>query len=64
MGYIVKSVGLHCRVLRYMVESVGIHGSIGYMVKCRIKWWECWITWWGVLSYMVECLVICVCWVT
>ncbi len=32
LGYIVKSVGLYGRVLAYMVEVVGLHGGIGYMV--------------------------------
>ncbi len=33
---IVKSVGLHGRVLSYMMESAGLHGGIGYMVGVLI----------------------------
>ncbi len=40
--YIVKSDGLQGKVLGYMVESAGLHGSIGYRVEWRITWWECW----------------------
>ncbi len=55
-GYIVKSVGLYGRVLGYNVESAGLHGGIGYMVECRITWWECWVTCWRDLSYTVGVL--------
>ncbi len=54
-----KSVGLHGRVLSYMVESAGLHGGIGYMVRCRVTWRGVGSFIVGVLGYMVECLVIC-----
>ncbi len=68
LGYIVESVGLHGRVLRYMVESARLHGHIGYMVESvglhggvlgymveTLGYMVgCWVTWWRVLSCMDE----------
>ncbi len=75
LGNMVEIVGLHCGeylvmgymvvVLSYMVESIGLHGVLDYMVGCRIIWWGllgCIVesirlhVW--VLGYMVGCWVI------
>ncbi len=63
-----QSIGLHGRVLSYMVESASLRVGIGYMVESvglhggSVGLHDgllsyivgCWITWWGVLGYMVE----------
>ncbi len=63
-----KSVGLHGRVLIYMVESAVLHGGVlDYKVGVLDYRMGYWVTLWGGLSYMVGMLgymVLCsvICW--
>ncbi len=51
-------VELHCRVLSYMVGSIGLHCEEHWLTwsSVGLHGGECWVTWWGVLGYMIGVL--------